>query len=744
MSSSNFDLNDVYEELEKALLTVGIREILEGKTYEHVLEHFEKIGKLDEFLTYLEIVNMVEELRGKNTTKLEEDFIPDLKLKMKLSEEIGRSGVKKVKKLGFINSYELKLTQGIKSLIESYGFDKVYSSVKELEKHAEGESRLKWRLLKKELEKEGGISIKKKLNLLLLGLAATASAGVLYYQFVYKPMLKRPYLEAGGSDTDAEMFIQTFPEQNGNSTWVELFKYWLKDRKNTEEIYSIFKRSNAKPLKASTDYLKLSNDTTLLLYALKQLSHHASELVKFVEENGYKGTSNALKVLDNFFLAPINTKVKIYKAFIPVYDQIWKDEKIENKDVLFSKVVKSIIDINSTSPLTLPFKRRETIWLLNNATYCGFQSLQGLGNAIKFSENFDVNLNFSNPYIHSALADVGHYFPQIFKYPQETRYLAMQVGDCVYFLDIDGGIKIVEGEGKKDYVWKNLIIPYCKWRFEKLENGSFKSIDWKLSEGELKLLAEKKHPLLVERAARSLYPFDSIMDVDLLGEDPSNIYMIIPKALKIGVKNMSYNETIGCSPFEYIYNWLIKDMEEKNERYKSAFLEALTFYPTFDWPNTYAFWGSIKENKYLIPSKEAKDLLNSDPEIAIIKGYCLAMERYPIPVNQKFRINEQTSPFYSQVIGAMLNRATVVLYAYYPSSPRTFSHSEVFTVGKDGRLIGFWIDLSRFLDDYNPLKNPLVDNYWINNKPKVRLALADNMKSYTFGYESLSKILNEG
>ena len=392
--------------------------------------------------------------------------------------------------------------------------------------------------------------------------------------------------------------------------------------------------------------------------------------------------------------------------------------------------------------------RIDSIWLLNNATRFGFRDLTGLKRALEFSESNNISLNFpegsggdftyldlSGRICHSALADLGYYFHELYKYPYEAKYCAEQVGDVIYFFNLH------EVKGK-DYVWNKVIIPFVKWRYDKLESGEFDSLDYKITKGELKKLAEKKHPLVVDAAARSLYPFDVIVDTDLLGfTDVNALQHDASLALKRGVANMQYNESIGDSPFEYIYKLLISDMEKKNWRYKEAFRGSKYQVPSKCWPNSWEIW-KAEIDKYI----------NSSPKIAIIKGYKMGMGWVGIPVNPNFSLAGQDSPYYAKVIGAMLNKPVVVLCAPY-TTDATGVHDEPFVVDGNGDLIGFWYSRQAFLDDYDPAKNPgfynpyedrswSVDDFWKQHKPWIELEIIYDYVGRRFGYEDLPKVLN--
>jgi hypothetical protein len=436
-----------------------------------------------------------------------------------------------------------------------------------------------------------------------------------------------------------------------------------------------------------------------------------------------------------------------------VSDQIWRDDSVKDKAELASKSFDLILNKLGVKGL----KRIDSVWLLDNASLLGFRDLEGLRKALEFSESSNISLNFEKRLAHSALADTGYYFPEIFKYPYEAKYLAIQVADTIYFVECVDGLNFSISDLKgKDYVWNGLILPYCKWRFERLENKSFESLDYKFKEGELAKLAEWADASVVDVAARSLYPFEELMDHDLLGFDSTRFFhdRKILQALERGIRNMSFNTTIKNSPFGYIYDLLESDVEkiydllerhiviveDRNERYIRAYFGFWSFPPHDIWINSSSFW-KMKVGEYYQETPESRALIEQDPETTIIRGYPPALSICSIPVNSHFYLAGQSDPYVSKIIGAMQNRAVVVLSAPYPTSPDGV-HDEPFIVGKDGKLIGFWYKLDKFLDDYNPEKNPRANDYWKTNKPWIRVEIVSDLNSKKFEYQDLSKVLN--
>ncbi|ADI32025.1 hypothetical protein [Staphylothermus hellenicus] len=402
-----------------------------------------------------------------------------------------------------------------------------------------------------------------------------------------------------------------------------------------------------------------------------------------------------------------------------IVDQVVKDRRVSDKVQLIDKVLSNLDELKIYG-----LKRLDSVWLVNNATQHGFRSLEGLGKALYFSDSTNISLSYSNPLCYSALADIGYYYPQIFKYPYETKFLALQVGDVVYFYKIDQ----IKG---KDYVWNGLIVPYASWRFNKLESGEFKPLGYKLTKGELKKLASWADPIVVQAAARSLYPLDELMDHDLLGYDSHRFFhdRQFNLALERGVKNMKYNQTLGASPFGYIYNLMMKDIQEKDQSEERSPLTGWTRYEEalFSWTD---IPGNVWTNTYVVWKQVAQEYLNKSPELILVKGYPIALGLVDPPVNPHFYISGQGCPYYSKIIGAMLNRPTLVLEAPYPQAYGV--HDEPFVVSDDGKLVGFWYSKEAFLQDYEG--KPY--------KPYIGVYLVSDLKWKKFGKEELDKVLN--
>ncbi|MEM4720642.1 MAG: hypothetical protein QXT73_01095 [Candidatus Methanomethylicaceae archaeon] len=664
------------------------------------------------------------------------------KIKLKVLEELPQVRVNERKVLGIIPKKMVELNPGYEEFfhgrLAEYSAEEIYKALKGLEKEVQGNLKYRLSALKKEFEKREGISKRKALGLAVGTILALSAAGIgLYHQSI-----KRPYKEAGLDDNQISSFIKKFPQHNGNSTWVSFAKAWVERPGLAESVFQTFNDLNR-----SLNYLNFSSNSNLLSVALQELGSNSYDFVKCVAEKGLN-EDIAYKMLESKIFKSLAKSGKIEgvgkiltvatangsdvpgNLAFQILDQIEKDAEVKNKLDLADKVFSNIKDCGINS------LRLDSIWLLNNSTYYGFRSLEGLKEALYFSENSSVDLNFENRFVHSAIADIGHYFPQVFKYPQEARWLGIQVGENIYFKKIDQ----LKG---KDYVWNFLIVPYTKWRFERLENGSFESLDYKLSKGELGKLARWVDPLVFKEAAKSLYPFDELMNIDMLGQyiDQPFLFQLFEKALELGVKNMGYNSTIGDSPFNYIYKLLMKDMEEKGERYKVAYSGPWSSVPRSVWRCTWTFWQYRGPDGYYYETPESLALITPEPEIAIIKGYPAALCIIDPQEIKEYYLPEQFHPYYSKIIGAMLNRAVVILIAPYPTD-HTGSHDEQFVVGRNGDLVGFWYKLSKFLDDYNSEKNPMVwDDYWKNNGPYIKLVDYKNFKR--FKGQELSRVLNK-
>ena len=176
---------------------------------------------------------------------------------------------------------------------------------------------------------------------------------------------------------------------------------------------------------------------------------------------------------------------------LTILNEVLRDDRVSDKNLVFK--VYELLDELNLSGLSL-----QQIWLINNATYYGYYSLEGLEKAVKFIARNNLNWNFSKPIRFSALADTCHFIPEITEYPQETYYFTLQVGDTFYYY------KIIEINGTK-YAWNKAILPYAKWRYGKLIKGEFVPIGVRLVNGDLAKLAKWADKKVVEAATEEAY-----------------------------------------------------------------------------------------------------------------------------------------------------------------------------------------------------------------------------------------------
>ncbi|MEM2981208.1 MAG: hypothetical protein QW385_07605 [Thermoproteota archaeon] len=207
-----------------------------------------------------------------------------------------------------------------------------------------------------------------------------------YYFLVYLPeQARKPYKEAGLTQEQADSFIKSYPQQNGNSTWVSFAKSWVEDQSLADLTFQTFKDLNK-----TLEYLSLSNDKQLLSSALNAYGSKASEFVNFAESNGYDGV-NFLKDFPQFkenYLEVLPAYSKNSTLVKTAYDQFLRDDRVSlDKNYLFLEALKNygklnLIDKNlylqtvqvlnnltiAYKQLKLPEHSKESIWLLTNAT----------------------------------------------------------------------------------------------------------------------------------------------------------------------------------------------------------------------------------------------------------------------------------------------------------------------------------------------------------------------------------------
>ena len=573
---------------------------------------------------------------------------------------------------------------------------------------------------KEKPEKENWFKRHKKLVYgILLALVGGAAAAGAYNKFVYEPnMIREPYRKVEGSTEEKiNEFFRAHPDYVGKDKSVDFFRYWLENPELADKTDGAF--------------ANLSQNLFFLNYT---------------KSNGYNG----LGFLNEYprLAGQYQTILPPYSANSTFVNLLYRENMQDSR--LGSNSTTNFLNTlrNANSLGVTDLQRIDSAWLLDNATAYGVKSLEGLGKAINFSENNDeISLNFDNVLCHSALADAGHFVPYIFKYPYEALYLALQAGDAVYA----NGIHLITGEQypwdptiQPYHVWDGMMKPFVDWRYANLESGLFDSLDKKLTTGELKKMLENgKDSLVVEAAARSLYPFDELMDRDLLGRTTINpLSAGYPsQALMFGVRNMQPDSTVGVSPFIYIYNLLANDTRENNERYYRAERSIWGDVQSDIWTVSRNFW-LYKWGDLYYQTDQSVALMESNPEAAMIKGYPFALMRYPSPFDY-FVITEADAPYYSKIIGAILNTPTLVLTAQRPDD-HTLKHSEIAIVDKNGNLNTYWINVNLFKGDYKIDENPrAVDNYWLSNNPSIYLRLNRGTILKEFTYEELDKILND-
>ncbi|MBO3800173.1 MAG: hypothetical protein FGF52_03875 [Candidatus Brockarchaeota archaeon] len=219
----------------------------------------------------------------------------------------------------------------------------LYNALKDLEKEAEGELKEKIRALRKEVDRREGISRKKAVGAALAAIMLGTTASALYYQFVFKPeQEKKPYKQAGLTDEEANNFINKYPNQNGNSTWVSFAKYWAKNSSLADLAFQ-----NFKDLNKTLSYLSFSNNQQFLAKALNELGSSSYDFVKCVKD-GKLNEDLALQMFDsNFFKDLARRDLEIAKSVVKVaslnsssipknlayqvLDQIERDNRVEDK-----------------------------------------------------------------------------------------------------------------------------------------------------------------------------------------------------------------------------------------------------------------------------------------------------------------------------------------------------------------------------------------------------------------------------
>jgi hypothetical protein len=192
--------------------------------------------------------------------------------KVKVSfEESGFLKRKKAKVENYEGFIEELYSQGLRR-------EEVYFALKDLEKVCEGETKEKIKALRKEVGKKEGLYSDRVKCIALLGVVASAAIGSYllhnYLENQKREEAKRPYREAGLPDDKIEEFLNKYPKQNGNSTWVSFAKSWINDEALAEKSFETFGN-----LKNALEYLYSSDNKELLMKSLEVYGKEAADFV---------------------------------------------------------------------------------------------------------------------------------------------------------------------------------------------------------------------------------------------------------------------------------------------------------------------------------------------------------------------------------------------------------------------------------------------------------------------------------
>ena len=114
----------------------------------------------------------------------------------------------------------------------------------------------------------------------LLVLATGIGGLVLKHQL--DEQAKKPYKEASGTDEQINQFISKYPQQNGNSTWIDFFRVCTSDKTLAEETFEL--RGS---LRKSLDYI----------HDIKELGSLAGQLSQLQKDENYWGFVHGLSEL---------------------------------------------------------------------------------------------------------------------------------------------------------------------------------------------------------------------------------------------------------------------------------------------------------------------------------------------------------------------------------------------------------------------------------------------------------------
>ncbi len=342
------------------------------------------------------------------------------------------------------------------------------------------------------------------------------------------PNGKKPYTDAGLTLNQTASFIQSHPEQDGNSTWVNFAKAWVTNQTTADEVL------------ADLGNLELTLD---FLHAFP--NHDYKDIINLYAKNA--------------------TLAKI------VVDQIDGDGRIPNKDALIREVMPAYLEMADD------IQRMAQIYGLNNATaYFGILSAMReeiSNNSLKaavmcLGQNDGINIDFDSMREHASMFRLAHYVSNILKYPKEWKEGAIQIDDIVYKacnLPKSGEIA----------AWTDVIKPAVKYIIDKIDSGEIPyHIDASNAFWEAQFRRQRLLPL-------------ELFGINIVTGESGMAFGNATFSLETAKFNVTPNSNLGGkSPQQWLEDMAKSDFANKTPRYQLTIDKTRITYPTASWPKS--------------------------------------------------------------------------------------------------------------------------------------------------------------
>ncbi|MCD6491235.1 MAG: hypothetical protein J7K59_02960, partial [Candidatus Korarchaeota archaeon] len=311
----------------------------------------------------------------KNDKKIElkegEDYVKD-EIKLKILNELKNAKLRKGKWFGIIPymhiTFNPSYVEFFGELIDNYGTNKVYSAIKELSDETSGNLKLKENALRREFENREGMSRKKKLTLLTLGLLGATAAFALF-NYYYIPLHKKNQRIAqlkklGLTDEQAYSFDSIFSKyaddkqfsSSYNQTILDFAGYYKINPELAKKVFNI--------------YSEFNNSINFFSFAIDK-----DKSLRFVEKYP--------DLIKGKYEIPMELHAKNSTIFDELYRNISLDPNVKDKNELISLASQLFLDLNYTGKVKVldpkthkyreEFLKKETIQAFGNYSIAIYQ-----------------------------------------------------------------------------------------------------------------------------------------------------------------------------------------------------------------------------------------------------------------------------------------------------------------------------------------------------------------------------------